>query len=339
MEKKRALRLTESAIMLAFATILGMLKIVDLPYGGSITAFSMLPIVLIAYRYGTAWGSFTALAFSLLQLLTGLKNLTYATSVWAVVMILLFDYIVAFTVLGLAGVFRGKLGSQGAELAAGSVLACALRYLCHVVAGCTVWAGLSIPDTQALFYSLAYNATYMVPETLTTVIGAVYLAKVLDFRSESITRSAPQAKAPDLALLWSGIGKAALVVAAVFDIQHIAVLLQNPETGDFDITGIAQANWLLLAVVTVAGVALFLLFSWLASRVPADTTVKLKGFFHALPFIGVAAAAIFDVVFIVLTFQGGKLSSDSWTQMVLLTVCVLAAAGFLVFRNRAKRQA
>ncbi len=338
MEKKRALRLTESAIMLAFATILGMLKIVDLPYGGSITAFSMLPIVLIAYRYGVAWGSFTALAYSLLQLLTGMKTVMAVSGLSALAVILL-DYVVAFTVLGLAGVFRGKLGSQGAELAAGSVLACALRYLCHVVAGCTVWAGLSIPDTQALFYSLAYNATYMVPETLTTVIGAVYLAKVLDFRSESITRSAPQAKAPDLALLWSGIGKAALVVAAVFDIQHIAVLLQNPETGDFDITGIAQANWLLLAVVTVAGVALFLLFSWLASRVPADSTVKLKGFFHALPFIGVAAAAIFDVVFIVLTFQGGKLSSDSWTQMVLLTVCVLAAAGFLVFRNRAKRQA
>ncbi len=338
MEKKRALRLTESAIMLAFATILGMLKIVDLPYGGSITAFSMLPIVLIAYRYGVAWGSFTALAYSLLQLLTGMKTVMAVSGLSALAVILL-DYVVAFTVLGLAGVFRGKLGSQGAELAAGSVLACALRYLCHVVAGCTVWAGLSIPDTQALFYSLAYNATYMVPETLTTVIGAVYLAKVLDFRSESITRSAPQAKAPDLALLWSGIGKAALVVAAVFDIQHIAVLLQNPETGDFDITGIAQANWLLLAVVTVAGVALFLLFSWLASRVPADSTVKLKGFFHALPFIGVAAAAIFDVVFIVLTFQGGKLSSDSWTQMVLLTVCVRGAAGFLVFRNRAKRQA
>ncbi len=324
--------------MLAFATILSMLKIVDLPYGGSITAFSMLPVVLIAYRYGVAWGSFTALAYSLLQLLTGMKNVM-AVSGLSALAVLLLDYVVAFTVLGLAGVFRGKLGSQGAELASGAVLACVLRYVCHVISGCTVWAGLSIPDSQALLYSLAYSATYMLPETLVTVIGAVYLCRVLDFRSESITRTAPQAKAPDLAVLWSGLGKAVLVIAAVFDIQHIAARLQNPETGDFDITGITQVNGVLLAVVTVAGIALFLLFAWLASRVPADSAVNLKGLFRAIPYAGVIAAAIFDVVFIVLTFRAGELSSESWTQMALLTVCVLAAACFLVFRNRAKRQA
>ena len=325
--------------MLAFATILSMIKVVDLPYGGSITAFSMLPIILIAYRYGTAWGSFTALAFSLLQLLMGMNKLSYGTSVWAVVMILLFDYVIAFTVLGLGGVFRGKLGSQGAELAAGTVLACALRYICHVISGCTVWAGLSIPDTQALLYSLAYNATYMVPETLVTVIGAVYLCRALDFCSESITRAAPQAKKPDPAILLSGLGKAALAIAAVFDIQHIAVRLQNPETGDFDITGITQANWGLVAAVTVIGIALFVLLSWLASRVPADNGTDLKGFFRSLPFIGVVAAAAFDVAFIVLTFREGAPDAEGWTQIVLVTLCVLAAAGFLVFRNRAKRQA
>lgn len=324
--------------MLAFATILSLLKIVDLPYGGSVTAFSMLPIILIAYRYGAAWGSFTALAYSILQLLTGLKTVMGVDALSAAAVILL-DYILAFTVLGVAGVFRGRLGSQGAELTAGTVLACVLRYVFHVISGCTVWAGLSIPDSQALLYSLAYNATYMVPETLVTVVGAIYLSKVLDFRSESITRTAPQAKAPDLALLWSGIGKALLAAAAVFDIQHFFFLLQNPETGDFDITGITRANWGLLAAVTGAGIVLFLLCSWLASRVPADSTVSLKGLFRALPSIGVAAAAVFDVVFIVLTVREGELTSASWVQMILLTLCVLAAAAFLVFRGRAKRQA
>lgn len=219
------------------------------------------------------------------------------------------------------------------------MLACVLRYVFHVISGCTVWAGLSIPDSQALLYSLAYNATYMVPETLVTVVGAIYLSKVLDFRSESITRTAPQAKAPDLALLWSGIGKALLAAAAVFDIQHFFFLLQNPETGDFDITGITRANWGLLAAVTGAGIVLFLLCSWLASRVPADNGTDLKGFFRSLPFIGVVAAAAFDVAFIVLTFREGAPDAEGWTQIVLVTLCVLAAAGFLVFRNRAKRQA
>lgn len=337
MEKKRALRLTESAIMLAFATILSMVKLVDLPYGGSITAFSMLPILLIAYRYGTGWGLFTAFAHSLLQLLLGMNDLSYATSAGAAVAIILLDYVVAFLVLGLGGIFRGKLRSQGAALAGGAILTGALRYICHVISGCTVWAGLSIPDSHALLYSLAYNATYMVPEILITVVGAVYLSKVLDFSSETITRTAPQAKAPDLAVLWSGIGKAALAVAVIFDILHVFASIQGEE--GFDITGIAQANWPLLAIVTAVGALLFFLFGWLASRVPADSPVKLKGLFRALPFVGVAAAAVFDVVFIVLTVQGGELSSDSWVQMILLTVCVLAAAFFALFHDRTKRQA
>ena len=77
MQTRKSIRLTESAIMLAFATVLSLVKIVDLPYGGSITACSMLPILLIAYRYGTAWGLFTAAAFSLLQIVTGMSSFTY----------------------------------------------------------------------------------------------------------------------------------------------------------------------------------------------------------------------------------------------------------------------
>ncbi len=339
MEKKSALRLTESAIMLAFAVVLSMVKIVDLPYGGSVTAFSMLPILLIAYRYGTRWGMFTALAYSLLQLLLGLKNLTYATSAAAVVMIVLFDYVIAFVVLGLGGVFRGKLHSQGAALTAGTLLACVLRYICHVISGCTVWAGLSIPDSQALLYSLAYNATYMVPETLITIAGALYLSRVLDFGSETITRTAPQAKAPDLAVLYSGIAKAALTVAAVLDVAHIFSLLQNAETGEFDITGLANANWVMLLIATVAGIALFVLFRALAAHVPADSTVTLTGLFRALPFVGVAAAAVFDVIFIVRTASAGEVSGAKVVQMVLLTVCVLVAAALAVAHDRARRRA
>ena len=53
--------------MLAFATVLSLIKIVDMPFGGSVTACSMLPILIIAYRYGTKWGLFTAFAASLLM--------------------------------------------------------------------------------------------------------------------------------------------------------------------------------------------------------------------------------------------------------------------------------
>ena len=59
-QQTKLLRLVESGLMLAVATALSMVKVLDLPYGGSITAFSALPLLLIAYRHGTPWGLFTA---------------------------------------------------------------------------------------------------------------------------------------------------------------------------------------------------------------------------------------------------------------------------------------
>ena len=56
MKNKSALRLTEGAVMIALATVLSMIKLAEFPYGGSITAASLFPIALIAYRHGTAFG-------------------------------------------------------------------------------------------------------------------------------------------------------------------------------------------------------------------------------------------------------------------------------------------
>lgn len=59
MKNKKTLAITESAVMLALGFILSMIKIVDMPYGGAVTAFSMLLVIIIAYRYRTAWGLIT----------------------------------------------------------------------------------------------------------------------------------------------------------------------------------------------------------------------------------------------------------------------------------------
>ena len=81
--KNRVLMLTESAAMIAFATVLSIVKIVDMPYGGSVTACSMLPLLIIAYRYGTKWGLLTSFTYGVIQMFLGMDNLTYATSFWA----------------------------------------------------------------------------------------------------------------------------------------------------------------------------------------------------------------------------------------------------------------
>ena len=87
--KTNILRLTESAVMIALATVLSNIKFFEMPMGGSVTAFSMLPIVLIAYRYGLKWGLFTGGVYGVMQMLLGMHNLKYGTSILAVLVIIL----------------------------------------------------------------------------------------------------------------------------------------------------------------------------------------------------------------------------------------------------------
>ena len=254
-----ARKLTESAVLLAIATVLSFVKIADLPYGGSVTIASMLPIVLISYRYGIRWGLLSGLAYAALQQLFGLNTLSYATSAQAMIAIILLDYIIAFTVAGLGGVFRKKL-SQPQALVLGGLLVCLLRFICHVISGATVWAGLSIPDEAALLYSLGYNATYMAPETIILMVVAYYLGSVLDFGSENLRpyRAANSQNSKLPVTKW--VGGIVIAAAACFDTVMIFSKLQNAETGEFDITGLASVSWIWVAVISacaaVAGAVL-----------------------------------------------------------------------------------
>lgn len=257
---KKSLRLTESAIMLALAFVLSFLKVVDMPFGGSITACSMLPIAIIAYRYGNLWGLFSGFVYSLLQMLMGMKNLTYGTSAGAVVAIVLLDYVVAFTVLGLSGVFRGKFKSNGSALACGTFIACVLRYICHVIAGCTVWAGVSIPSSDGLIYSLTYNAAYMIPETLLTVVGAYFAGKLLSLTSEQVHRVKSE----------SGVGVLAALPAALGVVIAFIMLFGMMQTEEgFDITAIASTeifDWIGFIVVLIVGIATSFIIKLVGSK-------------------------------------------------------------------------
>lgn len=265
MKQQNMLRLVESSLLLALATVLSIVKVLDLPYGGSITAFSALPILLVSYRHGIPWGLFTAGAHALIQLLLGASALSYATSATAAVAIVVLDYLLAFTVLGLGGVFRRRTDSQGLALVGGALFTGALRYLLHVIAGCTVWAGLSIPTEAALIYSLAYNATYMVPEVLITAIGAWYLSEAVDLRQPTLSRAKRHAVNRS-AFVMGLLAKAVLLATAVWDLVELFRPLQDPETGDFVITNLRLANWPLMGVVTAAGGVLWLVLEIIRRR-------------------------------------------------------------------------
>lgn len=186
-KKKNVLKLCETAIMIALATVLSLFKFADLPFGGSVTICSMLPIVLISYRYKWKWGVFAGFVYGLVQMVLGANNLSYGTSALAVILIILFDYLVAFGVIGFAGIFRDKLGkNQPLEIGVGAFLACGLRYICHFISGWAVWSIWAPEGQPAWIYSLVYNATYMIPETIVTVVVGVIVALVLDFRKDTV---------------------------------------------------------------------------------------------------------------------------------------------------------
>jgi thiamine transporter len=258
-----ARKITEAAIMIALATVLSLIKLLDLPYGGSVTIASMLPVIIIAYRHGLKFGILTGFVFGIIQQLLGLNTLSYVTSWQSVVAVILLDYLIAFAVLGLGGSFK-NISSQPKGLLLGSVLACLVRYICHVISGATVWAGLSIPTNAALAYSIGYNATYMIPETIVTAVVAYYIGSMLDFRSDNITQLGRFDKTGIPVLKW--IGGLIAAAALVFDVRTVFSNIQNAETGEFDATGFASVNWILIAAVSVIAIIAAIVLFYISSK-------------------------------------------------------------------------
>ena len=177
----RVYALCECAIFLAIAVVLSYVKIFTLPFDGSITLFSMLPICLISIKYGIKWGLGAAFCYSWFQILQG-GVFAWGLTPTMLVASLFLDYILAFTVLGLAGLFRkkGYLGMIG-----GVALVCVLRFLVHVIAGVVLWANLAEFVAfgqewvnQPVLYSICYNGIYMLPETILTSVAAGILLKI-----------------------------------------------------------------------------------------------------------------------------------------------------------------
>ena len=181
---KSTRRLVESAVMIAIGTVLSMFPFTaPWAYGGGITICSMLPLVIIAHRYGTKWGLFTAFVYSVLQLILGVSNVQFAAGYGfaLAVGVLLLDYILAFTVIGLSACFNGVIKNRLVSIVVGIVFTFALRFGCHFISGWIIWDALW-PNEMGLaspMYSLVYNGGYMLPETIITALVAVLTYKPL----------------------------------------------------------------------------------------------------------------------------------------------------------------
>ena len=203
-------RVTESAMLLAVAIVLELVSkmfIPEMPFGGQVTMVSMLPVVLISYRHGVKWGLFSAFVYALLEMALGAKTVSAAflpgyfgdgAMIFNALLMCLLDYIVAFTVLGLGGIFRNRIQKSGIALLCGSLVALGLRYLTHIASGYILFASYAewfftqegfpawgaqlvetlSPTTLGITYSVVYNGFYMIPEIICTAVVSVLLARV-----------------------------------------------------------------------------------------------------------------------------------------------------------------
>ena len=183
-------KLTETAIMLALAVLLSYVTVFQAPMGGSITAFSQVPIVIIGYRYGFKWGAGTGVIYGVLEmLLQGLGNFAYVKGFAAYLILILADYVVAFACLGIGGaLFRKVIKNQTLALALGGAVASLLRFVCHFISGVTIWGEYADGWKSVWAYSFGYNGYYMLFEGILTVIGVVVLSLVLDFNNTNLIR-------------------------------------------------------------------------------------------------------------------------------------------------------
>ena len=173
-------RLVLTAVLIGMGTALSLIQLWKMPLGGAVTLLSMLPIALISIEYGIGWGLFGAFVYSLLQLALDLSAvLSWGLSPVAVVGTICLDYILAFTAIGLSGMFRKK-GIPG--ICTGIFIALFTRFVCHLISG-TIIFDVWMPEGWAnpFVYSVCYNALYMLPEMALTMIGAVALFKAPGF--------------------------------------------------------------------------------------------------------------------------------------------------------------
>lgn len=181
-KKQKNRRLAESALMLALSVILSELAVFSLPFGGSVTLFSQVPVILVSYRYGVKWGLTTGIALSVIQLIFGLQNFSYVSGVVAFLILGLCDYIIAFSALGLGGMFKYKLKNDVLAISLGGIVVSAIRFICHFISGATIWKEYA-GDLPVFEYSFKYNGSYMLPELIITVVGLVVLTSIFDLNS------------------------------------------------------------------------------------------------------------------------------------------------------------
>lgn len=166
MKKINTWMLAEAGITLAMAWVLGQIKLFPMPMGGSVTAGSMVPLLVFAFRWGGKKGILVCALYGVLDFVLGAKYSFHPVS-------LIFDYPVAFGFMGVAGFF----GKKTVGMVIGTVIAMLGRFACHVLSGVVVFASYAPAEQSPLLYSVLYNNSYLLPELVISFVLVFLLLK------------------------------------------------------------------------------------------------------------------------------------------------------------------
>lgn len=178
-------RLTECSVMLALSIALSFTVIIKMPMGGRVSILSMLPVSLISVKYGIKTGLPTAFLLSLFHLVQSIISgdvFVYCETFGVVLFVALFDYILPFTALGLAGLAK-TIKKNSIPVTLACIAVCMfIRFACHFITGCTIWGQWAEDGMSPYIYSMLYNGGYMLPEAVLTTVGAGALLAVPQVR-------------------------------------------------------------------------------------------------------------------------------------------------------------
>ena len=158
-------KITAIALAIALTTTLSFLKF-SLPFGGSITVFSLVPVIIVSYYYGFYYGLFTGFITGLLQFITSPYILTPLT--------FMLDYLLAFSAICFAGIYKKIIKNTTLSVSLGAVTFYLVRYVMHVLSGIIYfnagWVTEGFPTSSAIIYSICYNAVFIFPDMLIALI-------------------------------------------------------------------------------------------------------------------------------------------------------------------------
>ena len=164
--------LCTSAVLIALSTVLSMIKIWQMPLGGSVTLLSMVPVCMVGMLYGFKWGAPACFLYGFIQIFLG-GVFSWGLTPVVLISCIMLDYVLAYGVLSVSCILKDK-GKFG--ILWGVMLGCFLRFICHFVSGYVLFASFEVFNSPVL-YSIVYNGAYMLPEMIITAIGVFLLCK------------------------------------------------------------------------------------------------------------------------------------------------------------------